>query len=201
MARLLAQGTYRPVGPLEPPALGDLHAEVLLEHGREAQAGGAEERGRHARVEQAPDPEAPVAVQAAEVVVRGVQDLFDRRIGQETAQAAHVGSGYGVYQEDRAFRRKLDEADSLRVPVQPVRLDVEADHPRPGCPPHDLGETLRRGDGLSRVGGCLCCNHRVAGSRKEKGAPPQRGPSCGGVPGNTYPAHLLLLLSNGHPPF
>ena len=37
--------------------------------------------------------------------------------------------------------------------------------------------------------------------RKKKRGPAVARPPCGGVPGNTYLAHLLLLLSNWHPPF
>ena len=126
--------------------LGEFHAGVLGEQGREADGRLARELGGDARVEQPRGAESVVAVQDPEVVVGVVKGLLDAPVGEHRAEGGEIGDGEGIDQRRAVRGRDLDEVDPVAVAVKAGRLRIHGDA---GNTPHcgdQLGEALRLRD-------------------------------------------------------
>ena len=64
--------------------------------------------------------DSPVAVEAPNVVVTGVQDCLDGGIREDFAERAHVADGEGVNQIHAFRSEQLYETDAFRVPKEAV---------------------------------------------------------------------------------
>ena len=85
------EGSLGPIGFLV--RFAELHTEVLLEQGGEADGGFSSELSREPRVEHMTRVKAVVAVQDPQIVVRVVEDLFHDGIREQRADFAEVVHG------------------------------------------------------------------------------------------------------------
>lgn len=115
--------TDRPVGTLE--ALVEADPEVLGEDVGQADLLLAEELSGDHGVEEPAHLEAEVAVQAAQVVIGGVEDLAHRRVGEERGQRGQLRAGEGVDEHGAAGGGQLQQADLLAVAVLGVGLEID----------------------------------------------------------------------------
>ena len=117
-----------PVGALQFLVFGYGYAEGRFEDRGESEPIHTCEGGGDAGVEEGSDAEAPVAVEAADVVVAGVQNDLDVLVGEYIAEGSQVIEGKGVNEEYLAGGYgNLDQADALRVAKEAVRFQVEGD--------------------------------------------------------------------------
>ena len=121
---LRAERPFSPVAALL--VLGQLHPELVVQKVPQPDALDAQHLGGRMRVEDAPQRQLPFPLEAEHVVLGGVDDHLARGIGEERRQRPQA-DGEHVDGEVRGGRRDLDQADLLRVGVEPVRFRVQTD--------------------------------------------------------------------------
>ena len=126
--RLGLERTKGPIGALQFLVFGYGYAEGRFEDSGESEPIHTGEGGGDAGVEEGSDAEAPVAVEAADVVVARVQDDLNALVGEYIAEGSQVIEGKGVNEEYLAGGcGNLDQTDALRVAKEAVGFEVEGD--------------------------------------------------------------------------
>jgi hypothetical protein len=124
------QGAPRPVVALA--ALDQLDAELVADERLQAELGVAEQAGGDRGVEDGREVDAEVAAHGGDVVVAGVEDLEHRRVGEDRRQRRQIAKGQRIDEPGAALvGAQLDQADLLRVVVEAVALDIDADRAAP----------------------------------------------------------------------
>src|SRR5262249_47967484 len=94
----------------------------------QAELGVTEESRGDRRVEHGAKREAEVAPERRDIVVAAVNDLEDRRVGEDRRKGREVTERQWIHQARwAAVRRQLEQADLLGVVVQAVGLGIDAE--------------------------------------------------------------------------
>ncbi len=112
-----------PIGPLV--ALVEMDAELLLQEIPQAVLAPPQRATGHACVEQVGELNPKVAFETDYVVFGAVQDLLNRRVGEDRFERREVAQRQGINQVVGTRRRELDEADALSVGIQAVGLGID----------------------------------------------------------------------------
>src|SRR5210317_1071888 len=110
------QRALRPVGFLV--FLVKLDVEVLVQQIRQTNPLFTEQLRANHGIEETLYVQIEIALQAAQVVVGGVEDFANRRVGKDRPQRAEVGRRKGIYQHGPLRGRNLYQADLFLVVVQ-----------------------------------------------------------------------------------
>ena len=128
IAQLLGvEGAPRPVR--EPVGLVEVDAQVVLDEGTEAHLHALSQEGRgELGVEDGRHDAAARVVDDLEVLVAGVEDLRDGRVGQDLHEGREVRDRLRVYRRRLVCGRDLDEAQLGMVALLAQELGVDRDH-------------------------------------------------------------------------
>jgi len=118
-----------PVSPLESLTLMNSYAQQVFDKGRQAKLGNAGKAGSDAGIVQVTDTEPVIPIQAADIVVRAMNNFTDGIICQNFFEGSELLQGYRIYDIDFVAGSDLNEAELLRVVVKAIRLGIKSDGP------------------------------------------------------------------------
>ena len=120
------EGTASPVASLERLALIDVYPQHVPDDAFQTQAGHAGEAGGDAGIENAADMKARVTVEAADIVIRRVNDFLNGDICQKVPKRRNIGQGYRIYDIDFMTGGNLDETELLGVIMAAVGFRIQS---------------------------------------------------------------------------
>ncbi len=121
--------THRPVGALM--LLVELHAEVALEEGRQAEAPNPEDLRRHSRVEEVRRMPAVVLMQEPQVVVGIVKDDLDARRLEQPAERRRLADGQRIEHGAPLARGELEQVDAVDETMKARAFGIDGDRLHP----------------------------------------------------------------------
>jgi len=104
----LRKGALGPIGPLV--CLGEPDTEVALQERRQADGRGTQEGGGGLGVEEAPQSNAEVPIQQADVVVGAMHDDLDLRVFQDRAEKGRGVQSQGIQDDIVSGNGDLNQA-------------------------------------------------------------------------------------------
>jgi hypothetical protein len=123
------EGAPPPVSSLKPLALRDSYAQQVFDESCQPEPDRTGKVGSDAGIVQVADTESAMHVQAADILVRGMNDFDDRSICQDFFERSKILQNDRVDHVDFVGGGDLNQAELLGIIAEAIGLGIEGDDP------------------------------------------------------------------------
>ena len=123
------EGASPPVSPLKPLAFRDSYAQQVFDESCQPEPDRTGKVGSDAGIVQVADTKSAMHVEAADVLVRGMNDFDDRSICQDFFERSKILQNDRVDDVDFVEGSNLNQAELLGIIAEAIGLGIEGDDP------------------------------------------------------------------------